>query len=124
QALRFPKKLKEFRADNSTGLPSGMESAPWRRRPLSGDVRWGISVEDMGEQQVKNFARPVRACSIPIAGKAMNKALLPLPDKPSLAGLPFPEHDRRPRAGLFRRRHCRRDHDGNFAPAMAVRDRP
>jgi TolB-like protein/class 3 adenylate cyclase/Tfp pilus assembly protein PilF len=45
--------------------------------------------KDMGEQQVKNIARPVRAYRIPIEGKATVKAPLPLPDKPSLAVLPF-----------------------------------
>ena len=48
-----------------------------------------FSFDDLGEQQVKNIARPVRAYRISIAGKAMNKAPFPLPDKPSLAVLPF-----------------------------------
>ena len=34
----------------------------------------------------------------------------PLPDKPSIAVLPFPEHERRPRAGLLCRRRSRGDH--------------
>jgi TolB-like protein/class 3 adenylate cyclase len=51
--------------------------------------------EDLGEQQVKNIARPVRvyrvrdsgaAASSPSAGAA---PVLPLPDKPSIAVLPF-----------------------------------
>jgi adenylate cyclase len=46
-------------------------------------------LEDMGEQQVKNIARPVRAYRIAIARMAINKAPLPVPDKPSLAVLPF-----------------------------------
>ena len=45
--------------------------------------------EDLGEQQVKNIARPVRVYRIPIAENAAAKAPLPLPDKPSLAVLPF-----------------------------------
>ena len=54
-----------------------------------------ISFEDLGEQQVKNIARPVRVYAIrpgdalaPTAGKT-SAAPLPLPDKPSLAVLPF-----------------------------------
>src|SRR5438874_9763672 len=52
--------------------------------------------EDMGEQQVKNIARPVRAYRIPLGTEA--KAATPvevplpplvLPDKPSIAVLPF-----------------------------------
>jgi adenylate cyclase len=45
--------------------------------------------EDLGEQQVKNIARPVRAFRISTPEKATAKAPLPLPDKPSLAVLPF-----------------------------------
>jgi len=48
-----------------------------------------IAFEDLGEQQVKNIARPVRAYRLPIAEKATTKAPLQLPDKPSLAVLPF-----------------------------------
>jgi TolB-like protein/class 3 adenylate cyclase len=48
-----------------------------------------VSFEDLGEQQVKNIARPVRVCRIPIAENAAAKTPLPLPDKPSLAVLPF-----------------------------------
>src|SRR5215831_17544951 len=51
-----------------------------------------VAFEDMGEQQVKNISRPVRAFRArlgvprPDAGTAPP---LPLPDKPSLAVLPF-----------------------------------
>ena len=45
--------------------------------------------EDLGEQQVKNIARPVHVYGIPLAETARTKAPLPLPDKPSLAVLPF-----------------------------------
>ena len=45
--------------------------------------------EDMGEQQVKNIARPVHAYRVVVAAPAAAKPPLPLPDKPSLAVLPF-----------------------------------
>jgi TolB-like protein len=45
--------------------------------------------EDQGEQQVKNIARPVHVYRIPLAETARTNAPLPLPDKPSLAVLPF-----------------------------------
>ena len=45
--------------------------------------------EDLGEHQVKNIVRPVRVYRIPPAETARTKAPLPLPDKPSLAVLPF-----------------------------------
>ena len=49
-----------------------------------------LAFEDMGEQQVKNIARPVRVFRIPVRAPAPAKAPLPLPDKPSIAVLPFP----------------------------------
>jgi len=49
--------------------------------------------EDLGEQQVKNIARPVRVYRVrDIAGATAKGAappVLPLPDKPSIAVLPF-----------------------------------
>src|SRR5260370_1303262 len=47
--------------------------------------------EDLGEQQVKNIARPVRVyrvCDV-AAAKTLSTPVLPLPDKPSIAVLPF-----------------------------------
>ena len=44
--------------------------------------------EDIDEQSLKNIARPVRVYRVPIDSSA-EKAPLPLPDKPSLAVLPF-----------------------------------
>jgi TolB-like protein/class 3 adenylate cyclase len=48
-----------------------------------------FAFEDSGEQQVKNIARPVRVYRIPIAEQVATRAPLPLPEKPSLAVLPF-----------------------------------
>src|SRR5713101_4084152 len=79
--------------------------------------------EDLGEQQVKNIARPVRVYRIPLAETARTKAPLPLPEKPSLAVLPFQNMSGDPEQE-FRRRHCRGDHHGDLAPAVALRDRP
>jgi adenylate cyclase len=50
--------------------------------------------EDLGEQQVKNITRPVRVYRVRDAGAAKRQsapaaAVLPLPDKPSIAVLPF-----------------------------------
>ena len=55
-------------------------------------VRGKIDVEfgDMGEQQLKNIARPVRAYRVRLdRSHAQAKPALPLPDKPSIAVLPF-----------------------------------
>jgi adenylate cyclase len=48
--------------------------------------------EDLGEQQVKNITRPVRVYRVRdsnAAAKAAAPLVLPLPDKPSIAVLPF-----------------------------------
>ena len=55
-----------------------------------------FSFDDRGEQQVKNIARPVRVFDVRVAGEIATpapeptaRAALPLPDKPSIAVLPF-----------------------------------
>src|SRR6202030_2840872 len=51
-----------------------------------------IAFTDLGEQRVKNIAQPIRAYCIGGAGvsaSAIAPASLPLPDKPSIAVLPF-----------------------------------
>src|SRR5262249_6434163 len=49
-----------------------------------------IAFEDAGEQQLKNIARPVRAYRLrPDRAPWRGKPALPLPDKPSIAVLPF-----------------------------------
>lgn len=47
-----------------------------------------LDVGDMGEQQLKNIAHPVRVYSVRLDGAAVRPALA-LPDKPSIAVLPF-----------------------------------
>jgi adenylate cyclase len=49
-----------------------------------------IHFEDMGQQQLKNITRPVRVYRIPLGGiSAKERPPLALPDKPSIAVLPF-----------------------------------
>jgi adenylate cyclase len=53
-----------------------------------------VAFDDLGEQQVKNIARPVRAFAVRVGERAATvspaeKPPLPLPDKPSIAVLPF-----------------------------------
>ena len=47
-----------------------------------------LDVSDMGEQQLKNIAHPVKVYSIRLSSVPVRPAL-PLPDKPSIAVLPF-----------------------------------
>jgi adenylate cyclase len=56
--------------------------------------RLPFGFEDLGEQQVKNIARPVRVYRVRDTAAAESPAeqtapALPLPDKPSIAVLPF-----------------------------------
>jgi len=52
-----------------------------------------LTFEDLGEQNLKNIARPVRVCRVSSAAvqspSAFAPSALPLPDKPSIAVLPF-----------------------------------
>lgn len=49
-----------------------------------------VGFEDMGEQQLKNIARPVRVYRVPLgATTATERPALALPDKPSIVVLPF-----------------------------------
>src|SRR5215472_5385995 len=67
--------------------PGGICVSRVVRDQVRDKVEFGF--EDLGEQQVKNITRPVRVYRIPLAETARTKAPLPLPDKPSLAVLPF-----------------------------------
>src|SRR5215468_4198919 len=55
--------------------------------------RLDIAFDDLGEQQVKNIARPVRTYGVALGASSRAappvRAPLPLPDKPSIAVLPF-----------------------------------
>jgi TolB-like protein len=48
-----------------------------------------VAFDDLGEQQVKNIARPVHVYRVRLDEASSAKALLPLPDRPALAVLPF-----------------------------------
>jgi TolB-like protein/Tfp pilus assembly protein PilF len=49
-----------------------------------------LNFEDAGQQQLKNIARPVRVYRVRLSGAApSSRPALPLPDKPSIAVLPF-----------------------------------
>ena len=52
-----------------------------------------LVLDDLGEQKLKNIARPVRVwrwvADVSAVGRHMSDAPLPLPDKPSIAVLPF-----------------------------------
>ena len=48
-----------------------------------------LAFEDMGDQHLRNIARPIRVYRVAAEHSAERRAPLPLPDKPSLVVLPF-----------------------------------
>src|SRR5213082_277879 len=50
-----------------------------------------LAFDDIGEQALKNIARPIRVYRVRVASPSISppQAALPLPDKPSIAVLPF-----------------------------------
>jgi adenylate cyclase len=79
-----------------------------------------LAFEDIGEQQVKNIARPVRLNgpasldkgTAGIAGQAVNRSVA------------LRQSERRPGAGIFCGRHGRGDHYGTQPHPLAVCHRP
>ncbi len=51
--------------------------------------RIDLAFEDIGEQRVKNIPRPIRTFRALLSGGSAPAAPLPLPDRPSIAVLPF-----------------------------------
>jgi adenylate cyclase len=69
--------------------------------------------DDLGDKELKNIVRPVRAYGVRPridSARPQQSAALPLPDKPSIAVLPFQNMSGVPRAGIFLRWHGRRHH--------------
>jgi TolB-like protein/class 3 adenylate cyclase len=72
--------------------PGGICTSARVQEDASGKLE--LAFVDFGEQQLKNIARPVRVYTIPLdteSAKAsgLEQQTLPLPDKPSIAVLPF-----------------------------------
>jgi class 3 adenylate cyclase len=89
--------------------------------------RLDLGFEDIGEQALKNIARPVgvlpgsrRRRPEPIAAGSAGVAT---PRQAVDRGAALRQYERRPGAGVFRRRHGRGDHHGAQPHPLAVRDR-
>src|SRR5215468_9278290 len=67
--------------------PGGLCISEDVHRQVSGKLPFEFT--DMGEQSLKNIARPVRAYRVRLGEGASSKPVLALPDKPSIAVLPF-----------------------------------
>src|SRR5215469_5248477 len=74
-----------------SGAYGSLISRPRFRTYSSELARLETACGDMGEQQVKNIARPVHVWRIRLGPKpaVSTSEPLPLPDKPSIAVLPF-----------------------------------
>ena len=83
-----------------------------------------IDFEDMGEQQLKNIGRPVRVYRVRReGGPARERPMLALPDKPSIAVLPFQNMSGDPEQEYFTDGMVEEIITGALAYALAVRDR-
>ena len=71
----------------SIAEPGGICISEDAHRQVQGKV--GIEFTDGGEQSLKNIAKPVRIYRARLDGKATPRPTLALPDKPSIAVLPF-----------------------------------
>ena len=85
--------------------PDGICISAYVREQIHDDL--GVSLEDLGEQKFKNIERPIRAFAVTLAHKSgaapaeRGKPLLPLPDKPSIAVLPFDNMSGEPEQEYF-----------------------
>ncbi|MGD9616001.1 MAG: adenylate/guanylate cyclase domain-containing protein [Alphaproteobacteria bacterium] len=91
--------------------------------------RLDLAFENLGEQALKNIARPVRVYRVEMGPPASGRHAGGPVRSAALArqavdrGLAVSEPVGRPGAGVFRRRHGRGDHHGAVAHPLAVRDR-
>jgi adenylate cyclase len=75
--------------------------------------RLDLTFEDIGDQSLKNIARPVQVYRVrlataertPTASSVKPTPTLALPRQALNCRIAVPEHERRPRAGILRRRH-------------------
>jgi len=92
--------------------PGGICISGTARDQIRGKLPYAF--EDLGERSLKNIAQPVHVYRVAVRSvtqAAEARAAAPLlPDKPSIAVLPFHQHERSRRAGVLRRRHCRGGH--------------
>ena len=88
-----------------------------------------LHAEDLGDQSLKNIARPVRAYRVSVASQITRandaeKPALALPDKPSIAVLPFQNMSGDPEQEYFADGMVEEIITRSFALSTALRDRP
>jgi TolB-like protein/Tfp pilus assembly protein PilF len=67
--------------------PGGICLSEDAHRQVRGKLE--LTTEDIGEHNLKNIAQPVRVYRVRPSGTAATRPTLPLPDRPSIAVLPF-----------------------------------
>src|SRR5215468_11876486 len=67
--------------------PGGICISEDAQRQVRGKLE--LTTEDIGEQKLQNIAQPVRVYRVRSSGTTGSRPTLPLPDKPSIAVLPF-----------------------------------
>ena len=98
-------------------------------------ARLDLSVSDLGNTQLKNIADPIRVYSLQVGtAGAKATATSEFRDAPVASRAPptklvdrrpaIRQHERRRRAGVFRRRDLRRHHHGAVEAVAALRHRP
>jgi class 3 adenylate cyclase len=106
--------------------PGGIRASARVQEDVAGKLNFAF--EDLGEQQLRNIVRPVRVFRVePVSATPPNEqpATLPFPDRQAVGrNSSFHQYERRPRAGVFRGRHCRRRDYRAVALSVPVRDRP
>jgi adenylate cyclase len=112
--------------------PGGVCISDDAQRQIRGKV--DIAFEDMGLQNLKNITEPMRAWRLRINASAPAAAMLKqpvetiqtlaLPDKPSIAVLPFQNMSGDPEQNFFCRRDSGGHHHGTVSFQGAVRHRP
>ena len=82
--------------------------------------------EDLGEQQLKNIARPVRVYRVRDCRRQKRRSTpaLAAPRQAVDRGAAVRQYERRSGAGIFRRRHGRGDHHRAQPHPLALRHRP
>jgi len=79
--------------------PGGICISDTVRAQLTG--KSSVAFEDLGERRLKNMVQPVRVFRWTAAGTPAQGTSLPLPEKPSIAVLPFDNLAGRPEDGYF-----------------------
>ena len=95
------------------------------RRATRSATSCRLAFDDLGDQQVKNIAQAIRVYRVQarkVGGSTRRRAAAAR--QAVDRGVAVPEHERRPGAGIFRRRHGRGDHHRALAASAGCSSSP